>query len=550
MLDAKTRLVAAREVVENVRTKAFWIGILIFPLILVLSIVIPTLLEKSRSARVYTVIDQSGWLLEAIDKRAALPDLEKVFRHALELKRSDDEKSQAEFEALPEQLRQTILQLEMALPMVKAQLGDDVELSDAESKVLEGFAATISGLSGPRGERLRSMVPEAAMAELEGLRNAVRDWWQELPSDEAKAFGGAVTKDRYVRQDPPPGDGDALIEQLNQMVLDEDLFAYFIIGDDPVNGERPIKYVSENLTDEDLSRWFGNLATEAVRDVRLQEKEIDPDLAQWLQAPVQVESKKIGSGGEEEVDDTDRVRQWAPVAFVYLLWIAIFSIAQMLLTNTVEEKSNRIMEVLLSSVSPLQLMIGKIAGIAATGLLMVVAWMVFLVLAVKGLPLLMSNQPAVDLTSIATDTFYLGSFVIYFLLGYLFFASLLVAIGSVCNSLKEAQNLQSPVMMMLMVPLFAMVPIAQDPNGPLAKFLSYVPPFTPFVMMNRAAGPPAPWEYVATTLLLIVSVVFVMWAAAKVFRVGILMTGKPPKISEILRWIRVPVGTVAVRRDD
>ncbi|MEO1084773.1 MAG: ABC transporter permease, partial [Acidobacteriota bacterium] len=494
MLDAKTRLVAAREVVENVRTKAFWIGILMFPVILALSIIVPTLIEKNRSARLYTVIDHSDWLLEAVEKRAAFPDLEKVFRHALDLKRSEDEKFRAEFEALPEQLRQTILQLEVALPMVQAQLGDDADFAEAESKVLGGFAATISGLSGPRGERLRSMVPAAAMAELESLRNAVRDWWQELPADEAKEFGGAVTKDRYVRQDPPPGEGEALIEELNKLVLDEKLFAYFIIDEDPVNGEKPIKYVSSNLTDEDLSRWFKNLATEAVRDVRLQEKEIDPDLAQWLQAPVEVESKKLGSGGEEAVDATDRVRQWAPVAFVYLLWIAIFSIAQMLLTNTVEEKSNRIMEVLLSSVSPLQLMIGKIAGIAATGLLMVVSWMLFLVVAVKGIPLFMSEQPSVDLTSIATDAFYLGSFVIYFLLGYLFFASLLVAIGSVCNSLKEAQNLQSPVMIMLMVPLFAMMPIAQDPNGPLAKFLSYVPPFTPFVMMNRAAGPPAPWE--------------------------------------------------------
>ncbi|MEM8996330.1 MAG: hypothetical protein AAGF23_16205, partial [Acidobacteriota bacterium] len=313
MLDAKTRLVAAREVVENVRTKAFWIGILMFPVIVALSIAIPMLIEKNRSARHYTVIDRSDWLLEAVEKRAAFPDLEKVFRHALDLKRSEDEKVRAEFEALPEQLRQTILQLEVALPMVQSQLGDGAELADAESRVLEGFAATISGLTGPRGERLRSMVPESAMAELESLRNAVRDWWQGLPAEEARAFGGAVTKDRYVRRAPPPGEGEALIEQLNQLVLDEELFAYFIIEEDPVNGERPIKYVSSNLTDEDLSRWFKNLATEAVRDVRLQEKDIDPDLAQWLQAPVEIESKKLGSGGVEAPDPTDRHRHWAPV---------------------------------------------------------------------------------------------------------------------------------------------------------------------------------------------------------------------------------------------
>ncbi|MCG8460124.1 MAG: ABC transporter permease, partial [Holophagales bacterium] len=247
--------------------------------------------------------------------------------------------------------------------------------------------------------------------------------------------------------------------------------------------------------------------------------------------------------------EQERLRQWAPVAFVYLLWVAIFSIAQMLLTNTVEEKGNRIMEVLLSSVSPLQLMVGKILGIALTGLAMVGSWVLFFFVAVRFLPLVVDVEMEVDLSAIATDPFYLVSFVAYFLLGYLFYAGLLVAIGSVCNSLKEAQNLQSPIMILLFVPLMAMVPIAQDPNGALAKILSFVPPFTPFAMMNRAAGPPATWEYLATTLLLLASVVLVMWAAAKVFRIGILMTGKPPRVGEILRWVRAPVAGVPERKE-
>ena len=132
----------------------------------------------------------------------------------------------------------------------------------------------------------------------------------------------------------------------------------------------------------------------------------------------------------------------------------------------------------------------------------------------------------------------IAGFVTLFLLGYLFYASFLVGIGSVCNSIKEAQNLVTPVVLVMLVPLLSMVPIAQDPNGTLARFLSYVPPFTPFVMMNRAAGPPSTWEYVVTTLIMIAAIALTMWAAAKVFRTGILMTGKPPRLMEILRWIR------------
>ncbi len=141
------------------------------------------------------------------------------------------------------------------------------------------------------------------------------------------------------------------------------------------------------------------------------------------------------------------------------------------------------------------------------------------------------------------------AFLGYFLSGYLLFSAIFVGIGSVCNSLKEAQNLIMPVTMVLMVPLFAMIPIVQDPDGRLAKFLSWVPPFTPFVMMNRAGGEVTRLEYVGTGALLIVSILVAMWASAKVFRIGVLMTGKAPTPAEILRWIKAPVGQVPIRKD-
>ncbi len=128
--------------------------------------------------------------------------------------------------------------------------------------------------------------------------------------------------------------------------------------------------------------------------------------------------------------------------------------------------------------------------------------------------------------------------------------SLLVAIGSVCNSLKEAQSLMQPVMVLLFIPLIAMIPVMNNPNGTIAQVLTYVPVWTPFLMMNRAAGPPPAWEYVATSVLLVVTIVVAFWGAGKIFRIGVLMTGKPPKIREILGWLRAPVGTAAVRKQN
>lgn len=547
MLDKKTWLVAQRELLENVHTKAFWIGMLFFPIMISLSILVPIWVEQTKEARHYAVVDRSGWLLEAVEERAMTPDLEMVFRTALEKYR----KGGAAFDELPEALRQTAVRLDEGLSLLgeKGVPGLDEDRS-LESQVITSFATFLTNLSGPEGERLRKLVPEEAAERLLEIQESVRLWWSELPPEEAEKYG-ARTRGRYIRVDvAPAGSEAALLEELNRRVADQELFAYFVIGEDPVKGTGDSKYVSANLTDDDLLRWFSRLATDAVRERRLEEKAIGKDVVAWIQEPVRFASKTVGKeGAEQEVGTQDKIRQFAPAAFVYLLWFAVFLNAQMLLTNTVEEKSNRIMEVLLSSVSPSQLMAGKIAGIAASGLMVVGSWAVFFYLAVKYIPRWVAEEPPFDLSVIATDPFYMGSFVLYFFLGYLFLSAVLVGIGSVCNSLKEAQNMMMPVTLMTIVPLLLMMPIAEDPNSTLAKAMSYFPPFTPFVMMNRAAAPPTAFEYVATTILMVASIFFVHWAAAKVFRIGILMTGKPPKPAEILKWIRAPVGVVPERRE-
>ena len=190
-------------------------------------------------------------------------------------------------------------------------------------------------------------------------------------------------------------------------------------------------------------------------------------------------------------------------------------------------------------------MAGKVIGIAATGLTIVVSWVVSALIGVQFAP----DFNGLDLVAIIGDPLYVASFVGYFLAGYLLYAAIIVAMGSVCNSLKEAQNLMQPVIIVLIVPLLAMMFIVQDPNGTLARILTYIPLYTPFLMMNRASGPPPGWEYILSTVVIILSLIVAFWAAAKVFRVGILMTGKPPKIREILRWLRAPVGTVQVEPD-
>lgn len=416
----RSLLVALREVMENLRTKGFWIGIAMLPIMMAMVAFIPMVVESTREAKKFTVIDESGWLLEAAMERIELNGF------------------QDRFEFVP----------------------------------LEG-------------------------------------------------------RDQNM---------------LNTAIENDELFAYFVIGDDPVESNDGMRYVSNNLTDRDLLSWFAGHASAEVRQRRLRREELSEEVANWISTPVEFDGVQIAEGGvEEDVDTQDVVRQWTPVAFVYLLWISILINTQMLLTNTIEEKSNKLIEVLLSSISPIQLMAGKILGIAATGLLIISAWSLMALFFFVLLPDLASLELPIDLGEIIAQPVFLTSFLVYFLLGYLFYAALLVGLGSVCNNLKDAQNLMLPVQLVQMIPIFIMVPIGQDPNGILAKTLSYIPPLTPFVMMNRAAAPPTTAEYVVTTLLLLVSIAAALWFAARIFRIGILMTGKPPSFLEILRWFRAPV---------
>ena len=491
MSPEQVALVARREFVENLRTKAFWLGILALPLILLLMGLVPLLMTRAKDARAYAVVDRSGFLLEAVERRAAARDMGRLLQAAAGVYRQDA----AAYDRLPQPLRR----------------------------------AVGAYLERPREARTAWVDSQAA------ADGGLRAWWGALPQAAVRELGESLDTGfdrlRFVRRQ-----GTADEPALKALVSDGSLFAYFVIGTDPVGGGGGGKYVSRNLTDRELRDWFGGLASEEVRRLRMLRAGLEPQRAEWLRRGLDFAARQPGAdGGETEVGAADLARQWAPMAFVYLLWIAVLTSSQMLLTSTIEEKSSRIVEILLSSVTPVELMVGKILGMAASGLTVVGTWILCAFVGLALLPAL-AGAPAGLAAQVAGDPLYLVSFVLYFLTGYLFYASLLVGIGSLCNDLKEAQNLIWPVIILMLVPLFSMVPISQDPNGTLARILSFVPPFTPMVMMNRAAGPPALWEYVATTALLMGAIALVVWGAARVFRQGILHSGRPP-LRQVWRWL-------------
>lgn len=244
----------------------------------------------------------------------------------------------------------------------------------------------------------------------------------------------------------------------------------------------------------------------------------------------------VDAGETREITATgtrDASFEWRillPGAMMLLILMGVFTGGQYLLTTTIEEKSSRVVELLLSAVSSMELMTGKILGQMAVGLMLTMVYSAVGIAALLTFALTDLVRPL--------DLVYM---LVFFVLAYFMFGSLLAAIGAAVNELREAQSLMMPVMLLTMVPYFLFLPISRDPNAMYSVVLSYVPPINPLVMMLRVASsdPPATWEILLSILVGVVGSVACVWLAAKVFRIGLLMFGKPPTFGTLVKWVRM-----------
>ena len=302
--------------------------------------------------------------------------------------------------------------------------------------------------------------------------------------------------------------------------------------DDAGAGAGPIESWVMNIRSDLPARQvmlLERLADAAAVEVQVERAGEDLGRLRSLMDPPPGRTMRLSEGGGEAPEQVE-AKMLVPMGFMMLLWVSVITSANYLLMSTIEEKSNRVMEVLLSAISPMQLMAGKILGYGLVGAILVAAYGG---LAIAGL----AAATMLDLVPAS----HLLLFAVYFVMAYFTIASLLAAVGSAVTELRDAQSLMGPVMLVMVVPLILWLPISEDPNGVLATVASFVPPLPPFVMILRTTGsaePVAIWQIVATILWGTATTVGFVWLAARIFRVGVLMQGKPPTPLELLRWIR------------
>lgn len=354
-------------------------------------------------------------------------------------------------------------------------------------------------------------------------------------TSDREALGGSFT--------PEIAEGDSLPElrlKLSERVRDGDLFAFIEIPANILQTNAPpeaVRYYSDEPTYRNLPRWLEATLSAEVRDLRFAAANIDAAARhKFRQLDISVKISPMGlverdseSGKIAAAQKVDKVRAFiVPIALMILMYIIVLTSTPNILNSVLEEKMSRISEVLLGSVSPMQLMLGKLIGCL---------W-------IAGILALLYLGSALGAAHYhgygdAVPPAQLAWFAIYLLLAIFFFGSLFIAIGAACSDIKSAQAAMMPVMMLVIMPLMAFPIILKNPNGNVAVALSLFPPATPLLMTLRLALQPGPplWQPILALVLTCGTTLGIVWAAGKVFRTGILMQGKSASLREMVRWV-------------
>jgi len=540
-------LVAWREYAENAKTKGFWLGIFVMPLILFLSIQVPVWLEqKATPIRYYVLVDQSGSLAPIVEARLESLHQQKVLEALNDYARKYSRPPA--FVGAASHLGEFSEANPLSAAAFMSKGGKRYFLEQLKPQLKENAP----DFQEPRRLFQPVHLPTAISAEapLATLAQELKPYFRGEKQLEANGqqvlLSAAILIPRdlenlIIRPRPPSSHREAdpapRLNTENIQATNHPLAASKPGLGGPPGPTHQIQYWSANASDSRLRDEIEHAINAEIRQREYLARGLDSAAIHEVERTfilfASLNPKK--AAGKETVSQTDTIRQWLPSAFVYLLWLAIFVVIQMLLNNTIEEKSNRIIEVLLSSVTPGELMMGKLFGIAAIGLTMVGAWVaaLFGILSWKSGG---ASEIAGNLLSVVQGSSLVPLFAVYFFFGYLMYAAFILSIGSVCNTIKEAQSYMSLLTIIMMVPLLTMTFIPKDPNGPLARLLSWIPIYTPFTMMNRAAADPPMIDLIGTLFQLLVVTATALWMAGKIFRIGILRTGQPPRLVEMLRW--------------
>ncbi|MBR5725907.1 MAG: ABC transporter permease [Muribaculaceae bacterium] len=343
----------------------------------------------------------------------------------------------------------------------------------------------------------------------------------------------------------------------------ESIDAVVVIPADVLESQKATIY-SENTIDQSTLSFITHNLNDTLARAKIASFN-DPELASKIensQVNTQLKSIKWDEKGEEQ-EQSASIASVLGMLLAFLTYTFVLSYGAMIMNSVVEEKTNRIVEVIVSSCKPMELMMGKIIGVGLVGLTQFAIWAVLIgigmsVLGVLGLAgagtsadvgaMTAGMQGGAPVNSDIADIIkgimginwfsLLGNFVIYFIGGYLLYASLFAGFGSAVDQASDSSQFTLPIIIIMMVALYAGIACIENPNGPMAEWCSIIPFTSPVVMMVRLPFDVPWWQLVLSIVLLYATAIGCIWISARIYRTGILLYGKKRSFKEIMKWIK------------
>lgn len=403
-----------------------------------------------------------------------------------------------------------------SLLMVRGASGKRVAILDGTGQLGDVFQKAVKAPSPPApGER----------AAPDPFGRQRRRSLGDLRFEYVGKGSGELRREPYLAR---LGGKDVADEQKLDAVLE-------IPADAVTNKDAKVSLYSRSAADFVTHERLARVVSQGVWRERLVARGIEPAATENLLARVNVDSVQISKSGR--VRKGGELNFLAAFLFAALLLIPMFAYGQEIMRGIVQEKTDRVVEILVSSMSPLQLLSGKILGLAAAAITQVGVWLIMAGGAATYLGTMAAAGGANPMQFFEMRV--IPFFVIFFLLGFLTFCSFYAVAGAATNSDKEAQQFVTPIMFIILFPWFLAMPILQAPDSRMAVVLSLIPIFTPITMFLRVlvSEPPA-WQLALGIVLSAATVYGLFWLTAKIFRVGILSYGKRPTIPELWRWMK------------
>ena len=398
------------------------------------------------------------------------------------------------------------------------------------------FTIAVLDLTGRFAEPIRveldDMLTRTSSAATEAL-----DESGVIPGEQADAMGKMVEESLLDLTLVPlevGGDPEAAREDAKRRVHATEFDGLLVIPA-TLPDEGQAEYVAPNVSAFQMLSILERSVNNVMVTDRLTSAGLDPEAVGELTRRVDLRTMKLGAKGQETHDQGQGFL--LSYVFMMIIYMTVLMYGIYVMRGVLEEKSSHVVEVIISTVKPFELMLGKILGIGAVGLTQFLIWATLM--AAVSAP---GMTAAVGISGMELPTIpaqLLFFFVVYFVLGFLLYGTLYAGIGAAFDTEQEAQNFQVAITMFLVVPLVLMMQILNQPDGTMAVVLSLIPFFTPMLMFLRMTLTDVPAiQLIASVVFMVGAILVATWIVGKIYRVGILMHGSKPKLKDLIRWVR------------